>query len=58
MVTTFIRLAGSHTKAVWNFLQKASQVDIRLAELGAPLIEKNVVILFGKGPHLYQFLFL
>ena len=51
MVTTFVCSAGSRTKAVWNFLEKASRVDIKLAEFEHLFLKKNVVFLFGKGSH-------
>ena len=36
MVTTFVHLVVSHTKGVWHLIEKASQADIRLAELEYP----------------------
>ena len=36
MVTTFVRLAGNQTKELWHFIEEASQVDIRLAEIEHP----------------------
>ena len=39
MVTIFVGPAGSFIKAVWNFLEKASLVDIRLVELEHPSLK-------------------
>ena len=40
MVTTFVYSTGIRMKAVWNVLEKASQADIRLAELEHPSLKK------------------
>ena len=40
IVTTFVCSAGSCTQGVWCFLEKASWVDIRLAELEHPSLTK------------------
>ena len=41
MVTTFVHSAGSRTKGVWNLIEKASRVDIRLAEMEHPSLKKR-----------------
>ena len=33
MGTTFVRSAGNRTKELWRFIEEASRMDIRLAEL-------------------------
>ena len=32
-VTTFVHMAGNRTRELWRFIQEASRVDLRLAEL-------------------------
>ena len=39
-MTTFVRSVGSRTKSVWQFLDKASRVNIRLVELEHPSLKK------------------
>ena len=50
MVTTFVCLAGSHTKGVWRLIEKASQEDIRLAEMAHPSLEKTLTFCSGRVP--------
>ena len=37
-------------KAVWNFLEKATRADIRLAELEHPYLKKILSFCFGRIP--------
>ena len=46
----FVRSAGNRTKAVWNFLKKARQADIRLAELEHPSLKKMLSFCSGRVP--------
>ena len=50
MVTTFVHLAGSCTKNKWQFLNKISQVGIRLAELEHPSLKKITSFFAGQVP--------
>ena len=34
MVTTLVCTAGNRTKELWQFIEEASQADMRLAEMG------------------------
>ena len=48
MVTTFSRSAGNRTKGVWEFLEKASRADIRLAELKHPSLRRIMSYCSGR----------
>ena len=48
MVTTFVRSTGGRTKDVWQFLEKASRADIRLAELEHPSFQKILSYCSGR----------
>ena len=50
MVTTFVCSAGNHTKELWRFIEEASRVDIRLAELEHPSLKKNVIFCSARVP--------
>ena len=40
MVTTFVLSAGNRTKELWRFIEEASRVDVRLAEMEHPPLKK------------------
>ena len=46
----FVRLAGTHMIGVWSIIEKASQVDIRLAEMEHPSLKKALSYCSGWVP--------
>ena len=50
MVTTFVRLRDNRTRKLWRLLEEASQVDIRLAELEHPSLQKMLSNCAGRVP--------
>ena len=49
-MTTFVRSAGNRTKDLWRFIEEASRVDIRLAELEHPSLKKMLSFCSGRVP--------
>ena len=50
MVTTFVRSAGTRTREQWRFLEEASRMDIRLAGLEHPSLNKIFHQCMGRVP--------
>ena len=50
IVITLVRSAGTRTRELWRFLEEASQVDIRLAELEPPSLDKILIKCTGRVP--------
>ena len=51
-VTTFVRAAGTRTRELWRFIQKASCADLRLAELEHSSLKKMLPFCSGRVPIL------
>ena len=59
MMITFVRSAGSRTKSLWCFHEKATGADISLAELEHPSLKKimsfcSVRVLIYVHPSFYR----
>ena len=50
MVTTFVRSAGNRTKELWQFIEKASRADMRLAEMGHDSLNEISAKCTGRVP--------